>query len=110
MAFAGSPPPSWLNSAIGWVLPLALFWGVWFFLQRRMTSGGSGGGMGMGGLMNIGRSRARVYAESDTKTRFADVAGADEAKDELMEIVEFLKAPAALWPAGCAQCPRASCW
>ncbi len=48
---------------------------------------------GLGGMMNIGRSRARIYAESDTKTRFADVAGADEAKEELMEIVEFLKAP-----------------
>ncbi len=94
VTFAGSPPPSWLNSAIGWVLPLALFWGVWFFLQRRMAAGGSGsGGFGMGGLMNIGRSRARVYAENDTKTRFIDVAGADEAKDELVEIVEFLKAP-----------------
>ena len=96
VTFAGSPPPSWLTSAIGWVLPLALFWGGWFFLQRRMSSGSGGlgsGGFGMGGLMNIGRSRARVYAESDTKTRFADVAGADEAKDELMEIVEFLKAP-----------------
>ncbi len=93
VTFAGSPPPSWLNSAVGWVLPLALFWGVWFFLQRRMASGSSGGGFGMGGLMNIGRSRARVYAESDTKTRFIDVAGADEAKEELQEIVEFLKAP-----------------
>ena len=93
VTFAGSPPPGWLTSAIGWVLPLALFYGAWFFIQRRMSAGGSGGGFGMGGLMNIGRSRARVYAESDTKTRFIDVAGADEAKDELMEIVEFLKAP-----------------
>ncbi len=90
VTFAASPPPGWLSSAIGWVVPLALFWGVWFFLGRRMASSMGGG---MGGLMNIGRSRARVYAESDTKTRFADVAGADEAKDELMEIVEFLKQP-----------------
>jgi cell division protease FtsH len=96
VTFSASPPPGWLGSAIGWVLPLALFWGVWFFLRRKMASGvgsGMGGGFGMGGLMNIGRSRARVYAESETSTRFADVAGADEAKDELMEIVEFLKAP-----------------
>ena len=92
VTFSGSPPPGWLSSAIGWILPLALFWGLWFYLSRRMASG-MGGGMGMGGLMNIGRSRARVYAESDTKTRFADVAGADEAKDELMEVVEFLKQP-----------------
>ena len=90
VTFAGSPPPGWLTSALGWVLPLAFFWGIWALLSRRMASGIGGG---MGGLMNIGRSRARIYAESDTKTRFSDVAGADEAKDELMEIVEFLKAP-----------------
>ncbi len=94
VTFSGSPPPGWLQSAIGWVAPLALFWGAWFFISRRMASGGGLGGLGgMGGLMNIGRSRAKVYAESDTKTRFGDVAGADEAKDELQEIVEFLKAP-----------------
>ena len=91
VTFAASPPPGWLGSVVGWVLPLVLFWGVWLFVGRRMASGM--GGMGMGGLMNIGRSRARIYAESDTSIRFTDVAGADEAKDELMEIVEFLKAP-----------------
>lgn len=88
VTFAGSPPPSWLGSAIGWILPLAIFYGAFFFINRRMAGGG-----GLGGVMNIGRSKARIYAESDTKTRFADVAGADEAKDELIEIVEFLKAP-----------------
>jgi cell division protease FtsH len=94
VTFSGSPPPSWFQSSISWLAPLALFWGAWFLISRRMSGGGGMGGMGgMGGLMNIGRSRARVYAESDTKTRFADVAGADEAKDELQEIVEFLKAP-----------------
>ena len=92
VTFAGTPPPSWLESALAWIAPLALFYGAFFFISRRMS--GAGGGMGgMGGLMNIGRSRARVYAESDTKTRFSDVAGADEAKDELSEIVEFQKAP-----------------
>ena len=84
-------PPGWLSSAIGWVLPLASCSGAsGSFSGRRMASGIGGG---MGGLMNIGRSRARVYAETDTSTRFSDVAGADEAKDELMEIVEFLKDP-----------------
>jgi cell division protease FtsH len=91
VTFSAAPPPGWLSSAIGWIAPLALFWGVWWFMSRRMASGT--GGMGLGGMMNIGRSRARVYAESDTKTRFIDMAGADEAKDELREIVEFLKAP-----------------
>ena len=93
VAFSASSPPGWLSSAISWVAPVALFWIVWFFLRRRVVSAQSGGTGGIGGLMNIGRSRARIYAESDTKTRFVDMAGADEAKDELMEIVEFLKAP-----------------
>ena len=92
VTFAATPPPGWLTSALGWIAPLALFYGAWFLISRRMS--GAGGGLGgMGGLMNIGRSRARVYAENDTKTRFTDVAGADEAKDELSEIVEFQKAP-----------------
>ena len=93
LTFAGVAPPSWLGSAIGWILPLALFYGAFFFINRRMAGGGGLGSGGLGGIMNIGRSKARIYAESDTKTRFADVAGADEAKDELIEIVEFLKAP-----------------
>ena len=94
VTFSGSPPAGWFSSALGWLAPLALFWGMWFVIGRRMASGTGGGlGSGLGGLMNLGRSRARVYAESDTKTRFVDMAGADEAKDELMEIVEFLKAP-----------------
>ncbi len=89
VTFSATSPPGWLGSALGWILPLGLFWGFWFFMSRRMASGMGG----MGGMMNIGRSKARVYSESDTRTRFADVAGADEAKDELEEIVEFLKAP-----------------
>jgi cell division protease FtsH len=94
VTFSGAPPPGWFSTALGWIAPLALFWGVWFFVGKKFASGSAGGmGGGLGGLMNIGRSRARVYAESDTKTRFADMAGADEAKEELMEIVEFLKAP-----------------
>ena len=89
VTFSATPPPGWLSSALGWILPLGLFWGFWFIMSRRMASGMGG----MGGMMNIGRSKARVYSESDTRTRFVDVAGADEAKDELEEIVEFLKAP-----------------
>jgi cell division protease FtsH len=95
VTFAGSPPPGWLSGALGWLLPLVFFWGIWLFVIRRMAGnmGGGGGFGGMGGLMNIGRSRARVYVEADTKTSFSDVAGADEAKAELQEVVDFLKAP-----------------
>ncbi len=87
VTFAGRPSSGWLASTLGWLAPLAFFWLMWLFLVRPMAGGRAGG------LMNIGRSRARVYVETDTKTSFADMAGADEAKDELREIVEFLKDP-----------------
>jgi cell division protease FtsH len=77
---------------LGWVVPIALFFGVWMFISRRMAKqlGGPGGG-----LMAIGKSKAKVYVENDTRTTFADVAGVDEAKAELQEIVRFLKDPKA---------------
>jgi len=75
---------------LGWVVPIVLFFAVWMFISRRMAKqlGGPGGG-----LMSIGKSKAKVYVENDTKTTFADVAGVDEAKAELQEIVQFLKDP-----------------
>ncbi|HSP25950.1 MAG TPA: ATP-dependent zinc metalloprotease FtsH, partial [Saliniramus sp.] len=73
---------------LSWLIPLALFIGVWFFLIRRMAAGGPGGG-----LMQIGKSKAKVYVETDMRVTFDDVAGVDEAKDELREIVDFLRNP-----------------
>ena len=80
-----------LGTLLSWVLPPLLFVGIWMFASRVMM-GGRGGGFG-GGLLSVGRSKAKLVAETDVKVTFDDVAGVDEAKDELHEIVDFLKRP-----------------
>ncbi len=86
IAFSGQPEPGLLANFVSWLLPTAGLILMWMFLLRPMTSG-------HGGLMGIGRSRAKIYAEQDIKVTFADVAGVDEAKQELAEVVGFLKDP-----------------
>jgi len=85
--FSGELQSRWLTDVLlGWVLPLVLIVGVWTFLFRRM-------GGAEGGIMSFARSRAKIYADDDVKVSFSDVAGVDEAEEELKEIVEFLKNP-----------------
>jgi cell division protease FtsH len=86
VTYTGEIPSTWLTDLLSWVLPAVIFFGLWMFVIRRF-------GQGAGGLMAIGKSRARIYVETNTKVTFADVAGVEEAKAELKEVVEFLKNP-----------------
>jgi len=84
--FTGVIESTFLKDIASWLLPTLIFVGIWFFIFRRL-------GQGQGGFMTVGQSKAKIYAEKDTKVTFADVAGVDEAKEELREVIEFLKTP-----------------
>jgi cell division protease FtsH len=88
VTFSGEPGPGLLETVLGWFMPAIGFFLLWMLLIRPMLAG-----QGAGGLMAIGKSRAKVYVEKDVKVTFADVAGVDEAKDELKEVVAFLRDP-----------------
>ena len=84
--FTGVGDSGWLTTLASWIVPAVVFFALWSFLVRRM-------GGAQGGLLSIGKSKAKVYVERATGVTFDDVAGIDEARAELMEIVDFLKNP-----------------
>jgi cell division protease FtsH len=88
VTYTGVVQSTWVRDLLSWLLPMAIFVGIWLFIIRRMNPGGMSGG-----LMSIGKSRAKVFVETETKVTFTDVAGVDEAKEELVEIINFLKDP-----------------
>jgi len=83
--FTGKVESKWLMQILSWIVPLVFFFFIWRILFSRIGP--------ETGVMSFGKSRAKIFAEKDKKITFADVAGIDEAKEELKEIVEFLKSP-----------------
>jgi cell division protease FtsH len=86
--FTGVVEQTFLREVLSWIVPVLVFFAIWAFVFRKFAER-----QGLGGFMSVGRSKAKIYVEKDTKVTFDDVAGVDEAKAELVEIVEFLKNP-----------------
>ena len=91
--YAGQPENTVMAALLAWLIPVVLFVGLWMLLQRRLGGGGAGAA-----LMSIGKSKAKVYVEHDTKVSFKDVAGVDEAKAELQEVVALPQGPEGVRP------------
>lgn len=99
----GATESNWLTALASWIVPIGVMWGIWFFFFRGFAERG-----GLGGLTSIGKSKAKIYVEAKTGVTFADVAGVDEAKAELEEVVSFLKDKAKYGRLG-PEFPKASC-
>jgi cell division protease FtsH len=86
ITFKGELESTFLRNLFSWVFPLFLFIGIWYFLMKRMTGQ-------QAGFMTLGKNKAKIYVENELNVTFRDVAGVDEAKQEMVEIIEFLKEP-----------------
>lgn len=84
--FAGQVENTFLKMILSWVVPIFIFFGLWYFLMKRFQAG-------QAGMMSFGKNIAKIVGEKDIATRFTDVAGAEEAKEELQEIIDFLEKP-----------------
>lgn len=84
--YSGQVEHTWISTLLLWIVPIAIFFFFWSLITQRMSQG-------LGSIMSVGQSKAKVFVETDIKIGFADVAGVDEAKEELQEIVAFLRDP-----------------